>query len=88
MANIYVNYPEVAEGAPIEVPGFGVLANGTSSADKVNESTINWMALNELEVDLYLPPAVIDLPDLTWTTSNNMVEGLVEVLVEENGGTE
>jgi hypothetical protein len=68
MANIYVNYPEVAEGAPIEVPPYGVLANGTSSLDEVNAATLNWLELQNLNEDLYLPPG-----DLTVTDTEGLV---------------
>lgn len=31
MAKIKINYPEVAKGAPVEVPGIGVFPNGEES---------------------------------------------------------
>jgi hypothetical protein len=55
MANIYVNNPEVAQDVPIEVPPYGVILNGTNSGDEVNAHSINWMELQKLEEDLYIP---------------------------------
>lgn len=65
MATIFVNYPEVALGAPVEIPGIGMFPNGEHSE-------------YEGEEDLVFPAVVNHGPeggDPTLKSDLNLEEG-------------